>query len=376
MKKSIIYIYSITLFIASCSNPSMEDSTSSNTNIMGTSSLNISAEQFKANEMTLISPATVPFYATVKVTGKVCVPPENRASISTYYEGYVKNIKLLEGEYVKKGQRLFTLQNPEFLEMQQDFLEAKAQLEYLRSEYERQELLAKENIASQKNYLKAKSQYGITNTRYESLKKKLSLLGINASALSNSNLRSSIAILAPISGNVSGLNVSQGKVLSPSEVALTITNSSSIYAEMMVFEQDILRIKKGQKVNYLITGSKEKAGGKIHLVSKAITEGENAVTVIGDFEDSLNKKDIYPGMYVQAEIVTHSESKLGIPEESVIELDGKFYVLKFLKKAPHEYSFSKEEVNVITRSNGYIQVEGLVNTIQLLGKGAFDLIIE
>ena len=222
------------------------------------------------------------------------VPPEFMASISTYYQGYVKGIKLIEGEFVNKGQLLFVLENPEYLQMQQDFLEAKEQLAYLKSEYDRQKTLANENISAQKNYLKAKSDYGVTSTRYEALKKKLSLMGISTASLDNSNLHSTIRITAPISGYVSSINVSQGKVLSPNEVALIITNTEHLHVEIMVFEKDILKVVKGQKIHYKFSGSSKELGGEVHLVSRAVTQGAGAISVHGHINNSDELKNMYP----------------------------------------------------------------------------------
>lgn len=338
--------------------------------------ITVSAEQFSTNEMSLVSPKEAPFTKVIKTTGKVDVPPEYTAAISTYYAGYVRGIKLIEGEYVRKGQQLFTLENPEYVQMQQDFLEAKEQLEYLRSEYERQKTLAEENIASQKNYLKAKSDYGVTQTQYEALKKKLGLMGISTSSLNSSNLRSAIGINAPIAGYVSAINISQGKILSPNEVALMITNTDHLHVEMMVFENDILQVKEGQKINYKFAGSAKELAGEVHLVSKAVTEGKNAISVHGHINKSVDLKNMYPGMFVEAEIVTNLQNHLALPENSIIDLDGRFYILVLKSNHKTEMTFSKKEVKILNRSNGMVQVEGLDANEQVLEKGAFDLITE
>ena len=63
------------------------------------------------------------------------------------------------GDKVTKGQALLTLQNTEFLDIQKEYLEVAEQINYLKSEYERQKTLYDEKISSQKNYLKAESDY-------------------------------------------------------------------------------------------------------------------------------------------------------------------------------------------------------------------------
>ena len=64
--------------------------------------------------------------------------------------GYIKDNPLLIGDAVKKGQVLITLENPEFVALQQQFQELAEQLDYLKSEYERQQALVAENITSKR----------------------------------------------------------------------------------------------------------------------------------------------------------------------------------------------------------------------------------
>src|SRR5690606_34484631 len=118
----------------------------------------LSTRQFQSSNMELGTLEATSFHTVVKAIGIFDVPPEHIASVSAYYGGTVKEIRLLPGEYVKKGQTLFVLENPDYVQMQQEYLEAKGQLTYLKSDFERQKNLVRDNITSQKNYLKAESE--------------------------------------------------------------------------------------------------------------------------------------------------------------------------------------------------------------------------
>src|SRR5690606_9999156 len=52
--------------------------------------------------------------SVVKASGQLEVPPQNRAEVTTFISGVVKRIYILEGNYVKRGQALATIENPEF----------------------------------------------------------------------------------------------------------------------------------------------------------------------------------------------------------------------------------------------------------------------
>src|SRR5690554_1745832 len=102
--------------------------------------VHISENQFRFSEMELGKLTDHSFTSSIKVNGYIEVPMQGRATVSSYYGGYVKQNKLLTGQQVKKGELLFVLENPEYIQMQQDFLETKSQLAYLKSDFERQQI--------------------------------------------------------------------------------------------------------------------------------------------------------------------------------------------------------------------------------------------
>jgi len=100
--------------------------------------IRIGADQFKSSGMALGLADTIRVRDEVNTQGYIDVPPENRAVISAPMPGFIKQAPLIVGDRVKKGQRVIVLENPDFVALQQAFLEASAQQEYLKTEYERQ----------------------------------------------------------------------------------------------------------------------------------------------------------------------------------------------------------------------------------------------
>lgn len=81
----------------------------------------------------------------------ITTSPQNNVTITPTMAGSIQNIYVFTGDYVKKGQTIVTLKNPEFISLQQEYLTASAQVEYLQQEYLRQKTLASREAASQKN---------------------------------------------------------------------------------------------------------------------------------------------------------------------------------------------------------------------------------
>ncbi len=164
--------------------------------------ITVTETQFKSNRMEMTNLTEQNFDVSVKASGKIDVPPQNRAQVTTFIGGYVKSTTLLVGNKVTKGQALLTLQSTELLDIQKEYLEVAEQLNYLKSEYDRQKTLYDEKITSQKNYLKAESEYKRAKALYQSLRAKLVLLNVNPQRVEKGNLTSTFTIFSPITAPI------------------------------------------------------------------------------------------------------------------------------------------------------------------------------
>src|SRR3970282_1339849 len=240
--KNSIYIVALSFILFSCKEAKTNEPTPKDDGL-----ITVTKEQFQSSGMEIASPVEHDFDVTVKASGKIDVPPQNRAKVTTFIGGYVKSTRLLVGDKVTKGQPLLTLENTEFLDIQKDYLEVAEQIKYLKSEYERQKTLYDEKITSQKNYLKAESDYKRTRGMYQSLRAKLLLLNINPSNVEKGKLTSIVTIFAPITGDIVIMNANVGMPVAPSDVILEILDTNHLHLELAVFEKDILKVKVGQK---------------------------------------------------------------------------------------------------------------------------------
>ena len=342
--------------------------------------LKLNESQFTTSNMLLDTMKTHSFTQVIKSNGMFDVPPENYASISSYFGGTVTQIKLLPGVPVKKGQILFILENPEYIQLQQDYLEAKGQQEYLRTDFERQKILAQDKITSQKNYIKAESEYTVNQVKVESLAKKLLLMGINPQELDLQSLQSTINILSPINGFVSDVEITLGSFLNPSQTALTIVNPQHLHLELNIFEKDLSKVKVGQPIKFKIQeDQQEMYDAKVHLVNKSVDLENRTIGIHGHLSDENNTEKFSPGMYVEAEIETASESKPALPQEAVIEIDNKHFVLTLINSENGNYSFEIKLVEIGASDDGYVEIlnnQDFNKDTKFLTRGAFNLITD
>ena len=337
----------------------------------------ISEAQFEGSKMQLGKLSEQSFPLVVRSTGMIDVPPQSRVIISSFAGGYVQKTPLLVGNKVRKGQVLATLENPEFVEMQQNYLETAQQLTYLKSEYDRQKTLVEEQISSQKSFLKAESDYKSALAIYNGLKKKLQMLNININAVEAGNITSEIALYAPIHGSVTKMNISKGTYVSPADEIMEIINTDHIHLELAVFEKDILKIKEGQKIVFNIPEALEDTfEAEVHLVGTSIDTKNRTVTVHGHLEDDENH-NFALGMFVDAQIITESNQALALPDDAIITLDDKYYVLLINSKEEARYVFNQKEVTIGNSFNGYTMIKNKDDFTEkdlFLVKGAFNLI--
>jgi cobalt-zinc-cadmium efflux system membrane fusion protein len=368
----------LVLTLASCNSKGKTEAANTEATIENTDQevITITENQFRSGDMELGKISMQVFNTVVKANGMFAVPPQNQADVSAYFAGYVKDINLLPGHAVKKGEVLFTIENPEYVQVQQDFLEAQGRLSYLKSDYERQKELMTDNVTSKKVFLKAESDYTVTLAQYQSLKKRLSLMNINPNSLTGENIRSVISVTSPLSGYATSVNVGKGMYLNPSDVAVTVTNTDNLHIELKIFENDLPMVKVGQQINVRLQNSKNKVYiGKVHLVNKSINAQDRTVNIHGDLVNEEEVKLFNPGMYIEAEILTTTAEYPALPSEAVANIDNDFFVL--LKE--DSTSFKRVLVKIGATNNGFTQIlipSDFDPNTEFLTKGAFNLITE
>lgn len=306
----------------------------------------------------------------IKVNGMLDVPPQNLVTISAPMGGFVKSTELLQGMQIKKGQTIVVMQHPDYIQIQQDFLETKSQLEYLDAEYKRQQELSKDNVNSLKTLQQAKSQYEAISAKYAGLKARLQLIGINGEKLNSENIQNTISIPSPINGYVTAVNVNIGMHVNPTEVMFKIVDTEHLHAELIVFEKDITRIRIGQKVRFTLANENKERLATVYLIGREISADRTVrIHCHLDKED----QDLLPGMYLKAYVEAGTRKVPAVPDQAVVTYEGKDYV--FI--AENKLRFKMLEVKKGVNELGYTEIANLdsidANT-ELVFEGAYDLL--
>jgi len=230
-----------------------------------------------------------------------------------------------------------------------------------------------ENITSQKNYLKAESDYKTTIAKYNGLGQKLALMNLNLSKVKEGKFTSVMAIYSPISGSIANVDTSIGKFMNASEVLIEIINDEHKHLELVIFEKDVLNVKEGQKIKFKLPESSSKLyDGEVHLIGKSIDEVNRTVKVHGHIDNE--HESFLVGMFVEAEIFTKTIQKMALPVNAVLEADDNYYILVLKEQLNNEYLFEKVQVAIGSKNEEWVEIidtKGLLKNRQILINGAF-----
>lgn len=337
----------------------------------------VTQDQFKTMNMEISPLVEKDFDVVIKASGRIDVPPQKRAKVTSFVGGFVKSLSHMVGDKVTKGQPLLTLESPEYLDIQQSYLEIFGQLSYLKSEYERQRTLFNEKIASQKKYLEAESDYKKAKATYESLRQKLRLLNINPEQVEQGKLSSSVTVYAPISGDITIINANMGMSVSPSDVIMEIVDTKSLHLELSVFEKNVFDLKNGQKVRFIIPQiSSDEFEAVISLIGKSVEGNDRIITVYATLDDAAKQK-LLSGMFAEAQIVADSKKVLSVPVDALTSEESNQFLLVLESEKEGNYTFRKTLVKTGERNGEWVEVlvdNNIKADARILVKGVYDVI--
>lgn len=363
------YIYFVLLFLFSCT--AKEQEVKEEQPMVAENQITFTDAQLKSAGLSYVKLEEKKMASVLRLNGKIDVPPQNMVSISVPMGGYLKNTKLLPGMHVNKGEVIATIEDQQYIQLQQDYLLTKSKIAYSKLEYERQKELNQSKATSDKVFQQAAAEYNSLTIMLSSLGEKLKLIGKNPSSISEKNISRSISIYAPIDGFVTKVNVNIGKYVSPTDVLFELVNPADIHLAINVFEKDLGKLFIGQEVvTYTNNDPKNKHLAEILLIGKDLGE-DRSTEVHCHFEDY--DKTLIPGTYMNAEVQVKSSNSLVLPEDAVVSFENKKYA--FVKKSAKEFEMIPVETGVV--ENGFIEV---LNGKQLTNetfvqKGAYTLLM-
>ncbi|RKD15109.1 efflux transporter periplasmic adaptor subunit [Pelobium manganitolerans] len=383
--KSAPVILTAVLLLAACGNKqtqeksatAVESAASTDTTTTTSKQITFTTDQYRLAGIETGKVEMRNLSSIIKLNGVIDVEPKSTAIVSAPLGGYIRTAGLLPGQAVKKGQVLATIENPEFITMQQEYLESKGRLQFLEQEYNRQQKLREEDVNAAKTFQQVASDYKVIQARISGLEQQLALAGISKSALQAGKITRTANLYAPISGYIKNSNVTIGKYATPTDALFEIINKNDIHLALNAYEKDLPKLQIGQTVKFSLANENNyDRTAKVFLIGQ--TTGDDRVVPVHCHLTNGANSGLLPGMYIKAWIETGAEKQYAIPSEALVQLEGKDYLVFQTEKSSDRYIFQLEQVKRGAEQEGYTAVtfpEGMdIQKVDVVVKNAYAIL--
>ena len=297
----------------------------------------LTEEQMKAVGVKLGTIEVKELTAMIKANGILNVPNSNMASVASMFGGVIQTLPIQEGSYVKKGQVIATISNPEFIIAQEQYLTVLSRITYAEQEFRRQKELFDNDAGAKKNLQNSSAELKTLRSQKASLSRQLQMIGINPSKVTNANLRNGMVITAPISGTVSKIIAQIGSYVDVSSPVAEIIDNSSIHLDLQVFEKDLPKMKVGQVIQFELTNNPGNSYEAVVYSIGSSFENESK-TIAVHSKVRGNKSGLINGMNITGAVSLSNSSTPAVPNEAIVEADGKFYIFVKTNKKVEEHT--------------------------------------
>ncbi|RZF62154.1 efflux RND transporter periplasmic adaptor subunit [Sphingobacterium corticibacterium] len=366
----VIVMWTILLQLSGCGNSenNMEERTKTDS---AENILTLNEEQLRMLEPSYTSATYRDMPKTMRFNGKVDILPEYITSVSHPLGGHITAIRVVPGQVFRKGEVLAVLEDYKYVQLQEDFLMAKAQLKTAERNYRRQQELNVNRASSDRVFENAEEEYNKLRIAIRSLEQKLILADLDPTSIAENNISRSTTITAPFNGMVSHISVQKGQYVNPSDILFELVNAQGLIIHIKVFEKDLPSIQNGQELTvYTNSHPDQPLKANIMTINHYIQE-DGSADVYAKFQDSPYRLAL--GMYLNAVVTTYKHKTIVIPETSVVSYEDKSYVFERLR----QNVFRLVPLEVVSTYEGYVEPgkSELLADMDIVDRGSYDLLM-
>ncbi|WP_274475734.1 efflux RND transporter periplasmic adaptor subunit [Mangrovimonas aestuarii] len=317
----------------------------------------LSQQQFEALQMQIDTISNRNMSSYIEANGTLEVPPQNEASVTSVVGANVVSIEVIEGDKVNKNQAIAYLSHPNIIEIQTEYLNAFSNSIFLKKDFERQKKLYEEGVGSGANFQRSEAEYLASKAMVSGLSAQLKMLNINPVKVQNGTIYQRVALKSPIEGFVQKVEVKTGQYVEPQTELFEIVNTHHIHADLMVFEKDVHKVKKGQSVSFSVQSVPDKELiAEIYSVSKTFEDNPKALHVHAEIKNKT--ENLIPGMYIQGRIKADTIMTQVFPESAMVKEGERYYAFKAVKEND-KWSFEPVEVILGARDGKWVEINFL-----------------
>lgn len=336
--------------------------------------ISISEAQFRETGIKLGAPDTLSLGETIQATGKLEAPPDQWASVHAIMGGFVRSAHLVEGDFVHKGQVLAVLEHPDYVKLQQEYLQAIAKHGFERQELDRQTELNREAVGARRNLQQSTADFETTKALLASLEAQLAQLHIPLETLRKGAITRTISLRAPISGYVDKVNIRLGQYVNHTDELVEIVGRERLYLELRVFENDIQKVKEGQVVQFTIPQQQTGAlRASVYRVGQAFDPQTKTVLVHANLLANKGER-LLAGSYVRASILVNPRRVATLPEDALVKEGNRSFV--YVRQATdsastYRFKLIPVRTGISQRNQVEVQLPAGVDPAAIVREGAY-----
>lgn len=290
---------------------------------------------------------------SIRCTGTIEVPPSDQVSVHSKTSGQVSGLRLIPGDYVRKGALLCRVANPELIPLQRKLLETKVSLGTAQLALERQTILKTGDATTAAALEDSEGKVALLTATYKGLKSELQQYGIGVDALEQDGVfQSSVGIYARSAGFVHEVTVNEGRMVSPEDQLMEIAGTDHLHLELRVPSQQIGRLQKGQEVNFTLPFEAQAGTAVIEKINPMVDDASSTLQVHCHFKEADQKK-LLPGLFVNARILTGNLEVYGLPLDAVVKEGQTYFAFRVEDESYKKTALQNVEVegDFVTFSN-------------------------
>lgn len=367
-KFNIIILILLSLFLTSCRKSEKaeeaKEKTEEHSEHESSEFAELTQEQMNAVGISLGQIEMKELTSVVKANGGLSVPNNNKASATSLYGGVIKTLNVQVGDFVKKGQVIATIANPEFIQLQEDYLTTGSRITFAEQEYRRQRELFDNDAGAKKNLQNADAELKTLRTKRASLQRQIQMMGISPGNVSNHNLRTGLAVTAPISGTISNILLQIGSYINVSSPVAEIVDNSSLHLDLQVFEKDLPSIKVGQKIHFTLTNNPvEEYDAEVYSIGTAFENQSKTIPIHCKVKG--NKNGLIDGMNATAVISLDNKLMSAVPNTAITSADGKDYIFLVSDKKTEDHKDEKSQEKHNEKTVNFERIEVVKGTSEM-----------
>lgn len=353
IKKSIAFVLLLNVLLSSCGNKNSHSpdeeksgeaviSNEANPEEAPLTIATLTQEQIKAVDIQFGTVESKELTATIKANGMLRVPNNNKGNATSLYGGVIRTLNVQIGDYVRKGQVIATIANPQFIQLQEEYLTIGSRITFAEQEVQRQQELSSGNAGALKNLQNATAELNTLRTRKASLQQQIQLMGIDPNSVSNNNLKSALVVTSPLNGTISNLFAKIGSYADVSSPVAEIVDNSSLHLDLQVFEKDLPMMKTGQIIHFTLTNNPvNEYDAKVFSIGSSFENDSKTISVHASVTG--NKTGLIDGMNITGIVSLSNITTPAVPNEAIVNADGKYYIFMVTDKKPEKHYGEAED---------------------------------